>query len=258
MRRTRIAAASVVAASVFLIASIGFSSERVSRKKAETNALRSELLYAEDRIGFLESQVGDLNGKMSVLEEKAAALQSQEDNLKATDQAKISAKEADKAAMRQTYDTLAAKLKNEIDQDSAVIQNYKDSLSIKVDEELFFNSGEANLTSLGRAILDKIGPDLKSLPGKEIRVIGYTDDVPIGESLQSRYADNWILAAARADAVIEYLMNNVGIDGANVAVESRGKYEPLVQNDSPQNRAKNRRIVIIVEDKNTYEHLEGA
>jgi type VI secretion system protein ImpK len=104
-----------------------------------------------------------------------------------------------------------------------------------------FASGSADVVPSYDALLGRIGEALKPVPGKVI-VIGHTDDIP---SASARYPSNWALSKARAATVVQVLSSRAG-PAVRYSVEGRGETEPLVPNDTPANRARNRRVVIIV------------
>ena len=104
-----------------------------------------------------------------------------------------------------------------------------------------FASGSAEVVPSYDALLGRIGDALKPVPGKVI-VIGHTDDIP---SASAHYPSNWALSKARAATVVQVLAARAG-PAARYSVEGRGETEPLVPNDTPVNRARNRRVVIIV------------
>ncbi|NRR31416.1 type VI secretion system protein TssL [Oxalobacteraceae bacterium] len=104
-----------------------------------------------------------------------------------------------------------------------------------------FKSGSAEVLSAYDPLMGRIGDALKPVPGK-VLVIGHTDDVPGGSA---RFPSNWALSKGRAAAVVAMLASRAG-PAARYSVEGRGETEPLVPNDSPANRARNRRVVIIV------------
>jgi type VI secretion system protein ImpK len=104
-----------------------------------------------------------------------------------------------------------------------------------------FASGRADVTDAFEPLLARIGDALKAVPGK-VLVIGHTDDVP---SASAQFPSNWALSKARAASVVGLLAPRAG-PASRYAVEGRGETEPLVPNTSPANRARNRRVVIIV------------
>ncbi|MBI4055450.1 MAG: OmpA family protein [Elusimicrobia bacterium] len=108
----------------------------------------------------------------------------------------------------------------------------------------FFESGRADLTPTIVQLLDKVAPTLQGLAAKhEIVVEGHTDDVPIATS---RHASNWELSTARATEVVRYLILKKALPPARLAAIGYGEYRPVVSNDSPGNRTRNRRVVFFV------------
>jgi type VI secretion system protein ImpK len=104
-----------------------------------------------------------------------------------------------------------------------------------------FPSGRAEVVDSFGPLLGRIGDALRTVPGK-VLVIGHTDDVP---SVSAQFPSNWALSKARAASVVELLARRAG-PPARYAVEGRGETEPLVPNTSAANRARNRRVVIIL------------
>ncbi|MES2072919.1 MAG: type IVB secretion system protein IcmH/DotU [Pseudomonadota bacterium] len=105
-----------------------------------------------------------------------------------------------------------------------------------------FASGSAEVDRDFIPLLQRIGEALKPVPGKVI-VIGHTDNVKAGVS--ARFPSNWDLSKGRANSVKALLAERAG-PPERYAVEGRGDTEPLVANDSAANRARNRRVDIIV------------
>lgn len=97
-----------------------------------------------------------------------------------------------------------------------------------------FESGSAVLSPVGRQVLDELLPVLKGLDGKKMQVVGHTDASGL------RLA-NVILSRSRAAAVKDYLVAN-GLPAAAIITTGQGPDQPLVGNDTPEGRAKNRRI----------------
>jgi type VI secretion system protein ImpK len=104
-----------------------------------------------------------------------------------------------------------------------------------------FPSGRAEVIDSFEPLLARIGDALRTVPGK-VLVIGHTDDVA---SSSAQFPSNWALSKARAASVVEMLARRAG-PATRYAVEGRGETEPLVPNTSAANRARNRRVVIIV------------
>jgi len=108
-----------------------------------------------------------------------------------------------------------------------------------------FAEGGWTLSPKGEAALAKIAPTLAGLKGQQIVVEGFTDNVPIGPALKARFPSNWHLSQARADAVAAALAPQLGAR-AHIKTEGSADSEPLMSNDTPDGRAQNRRVEIIV------------
>ncbi|VXB63756.1 type IVB secretion system protein IcmH/DotU [Massilia sp. 9I] len=103
-----------------------------------------------------------------------------------------------------------------------------------------FGSGSGEVSSAYLPLLARIGEALKAVPGKVI-VVGHTDNTRPG--LSARFPSNYELSKARATAVRDLLAERAGPED-RYSVEGRGDSAPLVNNDSPANRARNRRVEI--------------
>lgn len=125
----------------------------------------------------------------------------------------------------------------------------KDGLKIILEEQgknVFFESGSAELTPAMEGLLAKIAPVLKDLVKEhEIMVEGHTDSVGIKNDL---YLSNWELSTARATTVVEHMIAQHGYPPTQMAATGYGEFRPQAPNDTPENRAKNRRVVFFVKN----------
>ncbi len=140
-------------------------------------------------------------------------------------------------------------MKKEIDSGEIQIKQVKGRLQMTMAERLFFESGKAEIKPEGQAVLRRVGPTLKKIPEKNIRVEGHTDNVPIGQSLRTQYSTNRELGAARAVNVVRFLQNESSIDPLRLSAVSYGQYRPIATNKTKQGQSKNRRIEIILIDR---------
>ncbi len=114
--------------------------------------------------------------------------------------------------------------------------------------DLLFPPGGYELSPAGKAELaNNIVPRLKGLPYAAIVVYGYTDNTPVGPELQrAGINDNLTLSSRRAGAIVTFLVSQ-GIKQSVISAKGFGDTHPVAPNDTPANRAKNRRIVITVQ-----------
>ena len=115
-------------------------------------------------------------------------------------------------------------------------------LVITLHEAGAFATGSADLSAGARSLIDTVGVAVGPLDNI-VRVEGHTDDVPISTV---RYRSNWELSTARATNVVTYLVDETGMPPERFAIAGYGEFRPQVPNDSPENRAKNRRVDIVV------------
>ena len=151
-------------------------------------------------------------------------------------------------ALEQQYLTLNQQLKAEIAADQVQIRRLGDRLVVTFVDEILFTAGSAEMHASGRNAVDKAVPTLRSLTGHWISVQGYTDSEPIGPALRGRYPTNWDLSAARAVDVVRYLQAQ-GVNPGNLVAEGYAEFQPVASNTTPQGRAKNRRIDVVLRAK---------
>lgn len=108
--------------------------------------------------------------------------------------------------------------------------------------DLLFPSGKADLRLIAKENIKKIADLLAEIPHK-INVIGHTDDQPIRGGA---FASNWELSVMRATSVARFLIEEMGVSASRVTVSGRSFYQPQAGNATPADRAKNRRVEIIV------------
>ena len=137
---------------------------------------------------------------------------------------------------------IAGFLAPEVAQGLVVVNETSGRTAITLRGEGMFGSGSAEVNAGMNPLLNRIGAALATLPGKVI-VVGHTDNTKPG--LSARFPSNYDLSKARAQSVLDALAVRAG-PAARYSVEARGDAEPLVPNDSPAARARNRRVDVIV------------
>jgi chemotaxis protein MotB len=117
----------------------------------------------------------------------------------------------------------------------------REGLVMRLSEHTLFESGVAAISPQALPLLEKIGV-IVAQTTYLIRIEGHTDDVPIHTAV---FPSNWELSTARAVNVLRYLGEHHRIDSLRLSAEGFGEFQPLVANDTPENRAKNRRVEVI-------------
>ncbi len=157
-------------------------------------------------------------------------------------QAMALAKQAIEKELAEQYAELQQALKEEIDKGLISLERKERKIIIRIQEKGSFGSGSARLDPGFNKVMDRISEVLATRPGK-IMVAGHTDNIPIRTG---RFRSNWELSSARAVTVLHSLLRNKGIDEHRVVVEGFADTKPLVSNDTPQGRAKNRRVELVI------------
>jgi len=140
-------------------------------------------------------------------------------------------------------DQLERELKDEIEKGEIRLKRYKTKTIINIDNSILFDSGRATLKKPVKTSLAKIADALINFPENNIQIEGHTDDVPIKTA---KYPSNWELSAARALAVLRFFSDNTDMDPRKLSGVGYGEYQPLVPNDTPENRKLNRRVDIVI------------
>ena len=194
----------------------------IEKAKAATGKSEQDVLF------------GGIEGQLAQLAKAAgeAAQSSQQ-------QAEAKAESNKKAQVAE--DELKVALKQEIGQGLVDVEREEDKVIITVGSGGAFASGSADLTPEAIEIMNRIA-EVNAEGNSDIKVSGHTDDVPL--IFGSNYRDNWDLAAARSASVVQAFSSNGVISEERLEAISYGESRPVESNETPDGRAKNRRIEI--------------
>ncbi len=145
--------------------------------------------------------------------------------------------------VEQQAEEIRQALQLEIEENLVSVETEQTKIIIRINEKGSFPSGSAKLNEDFYGVMVRISEAVASTPGKVV-VAGHTDDVPISNS---RFRSNWELSSARAVTVVHALLDDPDVDPKRIAVEGHADSQPLVPNDSVENRAINRRVELIIE-----------
>ena len=141
---------------------------------------------------------------------------------------------------------LKKELKEGIDDEDIEINVEKTVVFISISDKLLFKSGSYNVTEKAYKVLEKVATVVKGQPEMEVMIEGHTDSTPIKNDI---IQDNWDLSAKRATAITRILQYKYGVKPSRLIAAGRSSYLPLAENDTPENKAKNRRTKIIIMPK---------
>jgi chemotaxis protein MotB len=184
----------------------------------------------------LRQRVADLEAADAKLKENILSLQkTKEDEVK-----KVSV----------TLEEMTEKMKEQIAKGDLTIRELRGKLTLDMKAELLFDSGKAEIKPEGVKVLGRMIDTFSALQGKMIRIEGHTDNKPITAALSKKYPTNWELSAARAINVPRYLEQQ-GVDPHILSAVAHSEFQPKPEadNNTEEGRASNRRIEIILVNK---------
>lgn len=229
----------------------------------DKDALGRQKSALEGDNAALNTKITDLNKQIDFLKANSTqALQQLQDlSVISAQQADNIKKSLENIGAKDAYiQTLQQSLQRKDSLNLALVMNLKGAvgnmddqdINIKVDkgvvyidisDKLLFKSGKYEVTSQAKTVLGKVAAVLKAQPDIEFMVEGHTDNVPYRSGI---LLDNWDLSVKRATSIVRILQNQYGLDPAKMAASGRGEYKPIVANDSPENKAANRRTRILI------------
>jgi chemotaxis protein MotB len=140
---------------------------------------------------------------------------------------------------------LANDLRNALAGSPVMVSQQDDSIILTSSADYMFPSGGWQIPS-DSPVLNRITPILAKLQNTQIAVRGYTDNTPVGPQLQRMgIANNNDLSMRRAQSVVDYLASH-GVNRSLLSAQGFGESNPVVSNDTPQGRARNRRVDIVL------------
>ena len=215
----------------------------------EKEAALANLSSVQDQVRFLKSNNQDLInniGNLTTLSQKGA--ENLEKSLESMKEKDLRIQNMQEAVTKKDSVTLAlvTSLKGvlgNLSDDDIEINVEKGVVYVSISDKLLFNSGSYNVTQRAKEVLGKVAKVVNDKPEIEFMVEGHTDNVPIKiEGIE----DNWDLSVKRATSVVRILQNDFDVKPERMTASGRSYYIPLYDNDSPSNRAKNRRTRIVV------------
>jgi chemotaxis protein MotB len=152
------------------------------------------------------------------------------------------AQQAIEQELAEQFAELQEALETQIDQGQISVEREDSKIIIRIQEKGSFASGSARLDAGFHQVMDKISSVLATKPGR-ILVAGHTDNIPISTG---RFRSNWELSSARAVTVLHSMLRNKNIAQDRVEVQGFADTRPLQDNATPQGRAKNRRVELVI------------
>ncbi len=152
------------------------------------------------------------------------------------------------AAMKKLKDTLSKAL-NAFEGKGLTVEMKNGKVYVSMENKLLFQTGSWAVGSEGRRAVVEVGKVLAQNPDITVLIEGHTDNDKILGNIGGGIESNWDLSTKRATAIVNILAENGGIRKQNLTAAGRGEFAPIMTNDTPEGKAKNRRIEIILTPK---------
>ena len=230
--------------------------------KSELQKSRVENEDLEAKFAEIQMRIDTYNAKInSLTEENDAQIvtvgddivisndvrKSMNETLKNVDQEALSQAETLKDSMNLAvaYNLRKSINTSDMNEDEDIAINIDETVvMISISDKMLFNSGSYRVSSKADGILQKLADVINSEPSIEVMVEGHTDNQTMVAGAAVK--DNWDLSVLRATSVVKALQDKFNVAPDKLIAAGRSYYQPLVDNDSNDNRSKNRRTRIII------------
>jgi chemotaxis protein MotB len=237
---------------------------KTQNELAMTNQEKTEL---EEKMAIIEARVAEYNARINSLRDTNDALSLQNDGMYSLEGATVmskKSKEKMKATLAKVDPAKLAEAKTMEDSvNLAVSYNLKQNITesseegtddilisidktvvmISVSDKLLFNTGSYRINSKADPLLAKLAELINAEPSLQVMIEGHTDPRTISTGV---IQDNWDLSVKRATSIIRKLQYDFQVAPEKMIAAGRASYMPLVENDSPENMAINRRTRIVL------------
>ncbi len=235
----------------------------IAARDTKIQSLESALSSAETRAKELQARIDDLSHQMETLQNEKASLVRDRSQLKASvaEMQQALADLADRKAATELriaqYKDLLARFRALIDAGRLRVKIVDGRMVVEMATDILFASGKAELSPDGKNAVREVAAVLASIPDRQFQVEGHTDNVPISND---RFPSNWELAAARAIVVSKALVEG-GVAPTRLSSAAFAEFRPVAENTTPEGKAANRRIeIVVVPDLSQlpgFEELQG-
>ncbi len=229
-----------------------------TQSNLQKTAIEKEEL--EEKFAKIESRVADYNAKinslrtsndekMVMVDDIVAISNNTKEKMKQTlanvDQQKLQGATSLKDSMNLAVShNIKSSLSDNLKEDEDISIDIDNTVvMISISDKMLFNSGSYRVSNKADDILKKLAEVINSEPSLEVMVEGHTDPRTINTPV---IEDNWDLSVKRATSIIRKLQTSYDVDPAKLIASGRSSYKPLVENDSKENMAINRRTRIVL------------
>lgn len=214
------------------ISNLETSNQHLRDQVSEMSVTNQALLNNVGNMATLSSQeASNLEKSLESIKEKDLQIRTMQDALDKKDSVTLALVVSLKSSLGNLNDT------------DVTVNVEKSVVFISLSDKMLFPSGSTTISPNAKNVLGKVAKVINDKPDMEVLVEGHTDDVPISKDC---IKDNWDLSVMRATAVTRVLTQDLGVAPSRITAGGRGQYVPLVPNDTPADKAKNRRTRIVI------------
>ena len=213
-------------------------------EKDSNEALTANINKNRELLAQLEAKEKAMAAEQARLNKLKADLDASSKRLSELE-AYIAAKDA---SMKKLKETLLKSLKA-FDGKGLTVHEKDGKVYVSMENKLLFQTGSWAVNAEGKTAVVEVGKVLAQNPDLSVLIEGHTDDDKITGNLGGGIENNWDLSTKRATAIVNILSENKGINKQNLTAAGRGEFAPLMSNDTPEGKSKNRRIEIILTPK---------
>ena len=213
-------------------------------EKNSDESLQSNMSKNRELLAQLESKEKALAAEKDRLNKLNADLKDRSDRVNELE-SMMAAKEV---RMNKLKETLSKSLKA-FEGKGLTIQQKDGKVYVSMENKLLFGTGSWAVGEEGKKAVDLVGKVLGDNPEIAVLIEGHTDNDKIMGTIGGGVESNWDLSTKRATAIVNILSANAKVKKENLTAAGRGEFAPLMSNDTPDGKAKNRRIEIILTPK---------
>jgi chemotaxis protein MotB len=237
-----------------LATACGPSQDELDAELARNRELQSQIdQAATDRAGLeatlatLQTQNTELTNRLRALGQRVETTEAQAANLQTTLNdtqralEELRERERQATARLETFRQLLARFRSMIASGRIRVRIVRNRMVVELPEGVLFDSGRSELKPEGQEALRQVAAILRDIPDREFQVAGHTDNIPI----RGRADGNWQLSTQRAVTVTLFLAQNQ-VPTSRISAVGYADTQPMTTNDTPEGRAQNRRIEIVL------------
>lgn len=228
--------------------------ELLKSTKQKLEEAQEENLMLTNRLEALGQDVAAMKRRGEMTEEERAELAVRLEEAKSR-MSELQRRQQEAEARVQQFRKMLQQFQDMIKSGEVKVAVRDGRLVVELAENVLFDSGQARLKKAGQKALSAVTEILKQVPDRKFQVAGHTDNIAIRTR---RFASNWELSTARAVNVVKF-MQEQGLDPDRLSAAGYSEYSPVASNDSPEGRAENRRIEIVLQPNlSELPSLEGV